>query len=119
KAWIASSGGSAVAHLGTARGWLRTDGLPFADQLPGNLFYPLQRDEAGAAAAAGQDVLTNADASGAAQGSCSDFTVNTGTTAVAGNPAGGSALWSSWSSSEDCAGAFRLYCLGTSNTATV
>jgi len=114
KAWIASSGGSAVAHLGGARGWLRTDGLPFADQLPGNLFYPLQRDETGAAAAAGQDVLTNADASGAAQGSCTDFTENTSTNAVAGDPAGGSALWSSASSTGDCAGSFRLFCLDTS-----
>ncbi|HVE82558.1 MAG TPA: choice-of-anchor D domain-containing protein [Myxococcales bacterium] len=118
-AWIASSGGTAGSRLGTARGWLRTDGLPFADQLPGNLFYPLRRDETGAAAAAAQDVLTNADSAGTAQGSCSDFTANTGTSAVAGNPAAGSALWSSWSTTEDCAGQFRLYCLGTGATATV
>lgn len=119
KAWIASSGGSATSRLGSARGWLRTDGLPFADQLPGNLFYPLGRDEAGAAAAAGLDVLTNASADGTAAGSCSDFTDNTSTNAVAGNPAGNSATWSNSSATQDCAGSFRLFCLGTDNTATV
>ncbi|HEY8212197.1 MAG TPA: choice-of-anchor D domain-containing protein [Myxococcaceae bacterium] len=118
-AWIGSSLGGAAGRLASARGWLRTDGLPFADQLPGNLFYPLQRDEAGNPATPGQDVLTNAAADGTAAGSCSDFTVATGTTAATGNPAGGSAVWSSSSATQDCAGSFRLYCLGVGNTATV
>jgi len=118
-AWIASSGASAGIRLGSARGWLRTDGLPFADQLPGNLFYPLQRDELGAAVSASTDVLTNADSAGAAQGACGDFTDNTGSSAVTGNPSGGSALWSSWSTTQGCGTSFKLYCLGTDNTAVV
>jgi len=119
KAWIASSGGSATSRLGTARGWLRTDGRAFADQLPGNLFYSMERDEAGTAAPLRADVLTNADNSGAAQGSCSDFTAATGNTAVLGSTQGGSVDWSRGDPAGDCAGSFRLYCLGADNTATV
>ena len=119
KAWIASSGGSAPSRLGAARGWLRTDGRAFADALPGNLFYSMERDEAGAAAPLRADVLTNADNSGAAQGSCSDFTAATGNTAVLGSTQGGSVDWSRGDPNGDCAGSFRLYCLGTDNTAAV
>ncbi|HZN91820.1 MAG TPA: hypothetical protein VFB81_03925, partial [Myxococcales bacterium] len=118
-AWIASSGATAGIRLGSARGWLRTDGLPFADQLPGNIFYPLQRDELGAAVGASTDVLTNADSAGAGQGACGDFTDNTGSSAVTGNPSGGSARWTAWSTTGGCGGSFKLYCLGTDNTAVV
>jgi len=50
KAWLGTSLG-ASSRFGTARGWLRLDGLPFADTLDdpiyGAIFYPLEFDEAG------------------------------------------------------------------------
>jgi hypothetical protein len=48
-AWLSTSTVDAKARLASARGWLRTDGLPFADSVDalttGRLFYPLRLDE--------------------------------------------------------------------------
>jgi hypothetical protein len=56
-AWLATASASALSRLGNARGWIRTDGLPFADQTGapgtnigirnGQIFYSPSYDEFG------------------------------------------------------------------------
>jgi hypothetical protein len=50
-AWLSTQPMNAIDRLGNARGWVRTDGKPFADLVDdigsGNLFYPPRLDENG------------------------------------------------------------------------
>jgi hypothetical protein len=50
-AWLSTSTTDAISRLGSARGWVRPDGLPFADTTAdlakGHVFYPPQIDELG------------------------------------------------------------------------
>lgn len=52
RAWVSSQTENAKDRLGGARGWIRTDGRPFADRiedaLVGNFFFPPRLDETGA-----------------------------------------------------------------------
>jgi hypothetical protein len=52
KAWLSTSTLDAVSKLGSARGFVRTDGSPFADQVSditvGKILHPLDLDENGA-----------------------------------------------------------------------
>ena len=52
KAWLSTSSEDAIDRLGTARGWVRVDGKPFADRktdiAAGMIFHPLRVDENGA-----------------------------------------------------------------------
>lgn len=52
RAWVSSATENAKDRLGGARGWIRTDGRPFADRiedaLVGNVFFPPRLDESGA-----------------------------------------------------------------------
>lgn len=51
KAWLSTSTVNAIDRLGTARGWVRVDGKPFADTkadiVAGKIFHPLRVDENG------------------------------------------------------------------------
>lgn len=52
KAWLSTSSVNAIDRLGSARGWVRVDGKPFADTkadiAAGKIFHPLRVDENGA-----------------------------------------------------------------------
>lgn len=52
KAWLSTSNENAKDRLGSARGWVRKDGKPFADTVAdivsGKIFHPLRIDENGA-----------------------------------------------------------------------
>jgi hypothetical protein len=46
-AWLSGPEKSAAARVAGSRGWVRLDGRPFIDSLPGNVFYPLALDDRG------------------------------------------------------------------------
>jgi len=51
KAWLSTASVNAIDRLGSARGWLRVDGKPFADTkadiVAGKIFHPIRVDELG------------------------------------------------------------------------
>ncbi len=124
KAWIATSTESAAARLANtgARGWVRTDGRPFADSIAsllgntGQMLYPLRLDELGndLAGAAGSSlwVATGANTDGSAEDTCSDWSSTTGTY-MAGLATGATVYWTFVDSRACATTEARLYCFGT------
>jgi hypothetical protein len=117
-AWLSSTTSSAVSRLGSARGWVRPDGKPFADRasdLPvGRMFYPLRIDENGddlvSSATGWVPVATATNPDGTAGLNCSDFTDSGGMIDV-GYVDATTAVWTAYTSGP-CTMALRLYCLG-------
>lgn len=117
-AWLSSTTSSAVSRLGSARGWFRPDGKPFADRASdlaaGRIFYPLRIDENGQdlvnATALSAPVATGTNASGTLQNNCSDFT-NSGSNITVGFVEATTAVWTAYTSGP-CMQDLRLYCLG-------
>ncbi|MCA1825507.1 MAG: choice-of-anchor D domain-containing protein [Myxococcales bacterium] len=128
-AWLSTSTVTAVSRLGAARGWMRLDGLPFADVTrepfsgkpagltAGQIYYPVRIDETGADVHVA--VATGATAHGDAYLTCQDWTsaseadyVNLGIS-IAG-PVG-------WTESGGtlCDAQLNLYCFGTDLVTTV
>ena len=112
-AWLSTGSVDAFDRLASARGWMRTDGVPFADQhtmfATGAHWVPLNRDENGKAVA--ELVFTGTLSSGlATAATCSDWTSTTGSTVGASSGEMGHA----WTSSKvpQCSGSYRLYCFG-------
>jgi hypothetical protein len=121
RAWISTSTENAVARLGSARGFVRIDGQPFAnsvsDLLANRIFNPLRIAETGADVSAGElpdtpavTVFTGtlSDGTVATGSTCSDFTVTTGS-ARRGEVSGGPASWTARQNS-NCSTSRRLYC---------
>ncbi|MEZ4404644.1 MAG: hypothetical protein R3B06_31780 [Kofleriaceae bacterium] len=124
RAWLSSSTASAASRLGTASGWVRTDGKPFAnskaDLLAGRIFYPLALDERGGSQL-GTTAWTATSAGGGLTGAaCADWTDGTSTavTGVIGFPEYGTSAWTQ-NGAATCASSQHLYCLGIDWTATV
>lgn len=124
KAWIATSTESADAHIGTASGWVRTDGKIFArskaDFVAGRHHYPLRVSETGVDLLTARTAWTGALMTGAATANtCSNWTsIATGTSGTAGEPHTGGTMWSSFSTS-GCTGLKSLYCLGVDRVAPI
>ncbi len=128
--WLATSTVNATAALGSARGWIRPDGLPFADTIGvpggttglvnGQIYYPPAIDELGAPIGMGLGAWGGLqNGSPAPTQMCSDWTSNSaGATGVEGDPNGGSGLWT-YSFLPSCNEAFSLYCFGTDLSAPV
>jgi hypothetical protein len=124
-AWISTAGltvggaVSALAALGTAGGWMRPDGQPFAnttaDLLAGGVLHPARVTENGDQLASDALVTTGSGADGAAAGldsNCQDWTSAAGM-ALAGEAAAGGATWTaSPYRTSSCAPSGRLYCFG-------
>lgn len=115
-AWLSTSKVAALDRLLGARGWVRPDGLPFADRpsdiLEGRIFYPPVLDELGAEVRS-RRALTGTSAAGEVSANCEDWTITEKVSATIGEPG---ATFSAWTSdgSLNCAEAQSLgvYCFG-------
>jgi hypothetical protein len=123
-AWaaFAATSTTATSRLGTARGWRRTDGEPFADTVSdivdGKMFSPPRIDQFGNDVYSDfQYVLTGANADGTPSGL--DCGIGAATVTVGANDAD-RPLWTKLADL-NCSTNFRLYCFGIdlSNPLTV
>jgi hypothetical protein len=123
-AWMSTSTIDARDRLGSAQGWVRLDGLPFADSvasiIAGLQRYPVVFDE-NRRPLARPDVLTGTKMDGtlAAGYNCGDWSNTTGNVMMGKVTAGG--LSFSEESFTACSSGLRyhLYCFGTDVTATL
>jgi uncharacterized repeat protein (TIGR02543 family) len=124
KAWLSTSSVNAINRFGSARGWIRKDGKPFADQLSdittSHVLYPARLDEFG------NDVLSASVYTGSNNigtlgvwGACSDWTSAAATATVSYGYANTNSYQISFGGSTDCSQSMRLLCMGTDNTAVV
>ena len=121
-AWLSTSTVTASARLGNAaRGWVRTDGLPFADTAAqvGQLmtYYPPSLDEFGHSIPSGDTAFTGVATNGSTlpttATTCADWTDGTSTTSPLGGygyPNDGTSGWSI-NSSEACNVSAHIYCM--------
>lgn len=116
-AWRATAAESAVTRLGTARGWVRPDGLPFVDAaaslLAGHIFYPLAVTELGQEAVGGVVLTGTLESGAAASQDCLGWTsgaANEGL--IIGDRTGGPMAWTN-AGGTSCTILGRLYCFGT------
>jgi hypothetical protein len=113
-AWLSTPEVDARDRLGTARGWIRVDGRPFADTvddlLAGEIFYPIRLDETGAdAEGALAATATEQDGTLTPDYDCDGWTTTDGSSR------GGRSDTSVWSSTQGfgCGNAnVRIYCFG-------
>jgi hypothetical protein len=124
KAWLSTSTLNAAAKLGTARGFVRPDGQPFADQVSdiaaGKILNPLILDESGNNLAH-QIVWTGTtDAGIASPFACGDWLIGTGESfGELGETTGGAGAWSDDASETSCNVFAHLYCFGTSRVSAL
>ncbi|MFL5307855.1 MAG: hypothetical protein ACJ8F1_21730 [Polyangia bacterium] len=117
-AWLSTSTRSAMSKLGTANGWVRTDGRPFAntkaDLAAGKIFYPPLYSESGAdTLSAFYSAATGTAADGTATANtCADWTSTSGATAGGGEPSRGTKYWTDFFA-RTCNAAYVLYCFET------
>jgi hypothetical protein len=115
-AWLSTSVTDASTRLGTARGWIRPDGLPFADSLgsllAGQIFYPARITELGVDLP-GATVATGTRYDGTrAPNTAQDFTSSTAPF-DSGSSSGTSGTWTDFA---DGSGAAHLYCFGVDHS---
>jgi hypothetical protein len=116
-AWLSTSTQNARDRLGAAPGWVRLDGLPFADSIDSlttlnRVLYPIQLDETGNAG--GGLVFTGtADSGTLVPGfTCSDWTTSTSSgNVIVGDLTGGPHAWTNMGGTW-CTAQGRLYCFG-------
>jgi hypothetical protein len=112
-AWISTTTTDAIDRLAGARGWQRTDGMPFADRpadiVAGRILYPPRLDEHGLPN--DSDVATATNGSGRLEGpNCADFT-STGPQLYFGLSNATTELFSRQGSTA-CGNPMSLYCFG-------
>jgi hypothetical protein len=111
-AWLSTEQLPVKVRLAGASGWVRVDGLPFANSLKeleqGKIFYPLRIDETGAAVPQGTQVATGTEPDGKAGLNCNNWTSSSGDH-FAGDAAAGTALWTR-RSQVSCGKPLRYYC---------
>lgn len=120
-AWLSTGSVDAVGRLASARGFIRTDGAPFADQpadiAANQIFNALHLDETGADVGS-VSVWTGTEEDGtAAAATCTNWTVTSGSGRI-GSSQGGAAAWTDLASSPSCGQSNRLYCFGIDKTTT-
>lgn len=115
-AWLSTPTQHAIDRLAGARGWIRFDGLPFADTASdiaaGRIFYPPSLDESGIDIIA--KVATGTDGMGHNIGStshCGEWMDPLGDTVV-GFSRGTSTAFTHQGQILPCADAFSIYCFG-------
>jgi len=120
-AWLSDATADAVDRLGSARGWVRTDGWPFvdtvADLLAWKTYYPVIYDENVDTVALQTRVLTATESDG--QGSdttglyCGNWTDPNDATTVfpAGRIGGGNRFWTEYVGAV-CSDSGHLFCFG-------
>lgn len=142
KAWLSVKGTTAAgganppvnakSRISGGRGWIRPDGLPFADTVDsllyhftgsgipvGKVMYPAIETESGAVIPGDSNIATSTADDGTFYTdninpngiNCTDWTAASGKY-VAGASGGGLQRWTFNSSSADCGTAILLYCFG-------
>ena len=124
-AWLSTMITHAVDRVGSARGWIRPDGLPIVDVITDSvMYYPPTLDEHGVRVVAIGErlgnlrVYTGTTDGGQLQGStCGDWTDSSAMPNVAtyGAPTFTLRQWTSHTITA-CINTDRLYCLGTGHT---
>ena len=121
KAWISTTTIDAATKLGSARGFVRIDGEPFADQVSdieaGSILNSIELDEAGVDVGR-QDVWTGTNDSGTAHvpNTCGDWTIGSGASfGELGSTTGGAGAWSDDATETACLASARIYCFDTSH----
>lgn len=129
KAWLSTASVNAIDRLGSARGWVRVDGKPFADTKAdiskGKVFYPIRVDERGNydEHPSGSAVWTGTGYDGTLIGSedtCTGWTSSSaGPMGWYGHTDGVAGVFTSdgWSTCDQPY--HRLYCFGTGNQYSV
>jgi hypothetical protein len=122
RAWLSTSATDARDRLQGARGWIRTDGSPFADTVgditAGRIFNPLSLDEHGTRTSGLVVTGTAVDGRGDATLDCGDWNDTAQATAIAGTTDGTTGVWTSFTTIP-CSREARLYCFGVDRVATV
>ncbi len=125
RAWLSTSSLDAVAKLGSARGFVRPDGAPFADQVSsiaaGVILNPLNLDETGIDVGH-QSVWTGTTDAGTVNNSasCADWTIGTGISfGEQGVSTGGADAWSDDAVETGCNSPAHIYCFDTSHISTL
>jgi hypothetical protein len=125
-AWVSDSHSSALSRLGTARGFMRMDGEPVADDpaamLAQSQFYnPISIDETGTALRGGRTVLTGMDSSGnGTEADCADWTAISGlATGLVGCASCGPPTWYYWENAPCWQVVGSLYCFMKTKTSAL
>jgi hypothetical protein len=121
KAWLSTSTANAITKLGSARGFVRPDGQPFADQVSdiaaGKILNTLSLDENGFDVGQ-QNVWTGTTDAGTINGSntCGDWTSSIGSSfGELGETTGGAGAWSDDAVETDCLVSASIYCFDISH----
>jgi hypothetical protein len=125
-AWLSTDTIAAPSRLGSARGWMRTDGLPVIDSVTeltqrDQFFFPIRLDEKGQDVAAGGDygfvpVWSGTFVTGTAPGlTCQNWTSEGSTdVTLVGDAAAGALAWSWNNAHYACEGwSLPIYCFET------
>jgi hypothetical protein len=122
RAWLSTSEIDARDRLQGARGWIRTDGAPFADTVEdvtlGRLFHPASLDEHGSPTSGLVVTGTGVDGRADATRLCDDWSGGASGTAIAGTTDGTTGVWTSFTTIP-CGEEARLYCFGIDHFAPV
>jgi hypothetical protein len=126
RAWLSTSSRDARDKLEGARGWIRTDGAPFADTVDdvvsGRIFNPPLLDERGHPVPTGPEdlVATGTDYQGLnfADANCHDWQHDIASQAAGGYADATTDRWT-YADLEACGYPMRLYCFGVDQTFTV
>ena len=125
RAWLSTSKVNAIDRIAGARGWIRTDGAPFADTrmdiANDRIFNAPFVNEHGTPLPRGSEtvIMTGTTRTGVAHGerTCNDWST------TAGHGEAGYAEWTteSWTAgtTSECTQPTRLYCFGVDNVVTV
>jgi hypothetical protein len=112
-AFLSTPSIAARDRLAGARGWVRTDGKPFADRpedmLTGKVYYPLRIDENGADIA-NDNIATGSNPDGTDSYDCTGYTDST-SSVENGDSSATTILWAS-TGRNSCNIPYRLYCFG-------
>ena len=117
RAWLSTSTVDAWTRLGSARGFVRTDGRPFADLVSGLIgsnavLNTILTDENGAVVSS-DEVWTGTANTGTVSSTCGDWTSALPTVnGTMGNAQGGAVSWTLYSF-PPCSTPGRLYCFRT------
>jgi hypothetical protein len=122
-AWLSTSGTNAISKLGSASGWVRSDGKPFtsdpASLASGVIYFPLIYDESGHDTTFTVNLVatgTNADGTLNATETCNDWTSTAGVGLMGAGF--GSSAWTDRGTAS-CNGGYSLYCFENKFNATV
>ncbi len=125
RAWLSSDTTSVASRLGTASGWIRPDGKPFAlsqsDLYQGREIYPLRLSETGVDLGS-QSVWSASTANGMINdvGTCTNWTsAAAALTSQAGRTSALGDVWTNVYTVLTCSSQARLACFGIDRAATI